>query len=1742
LKNRTSRPRCHPVHGFLAALLLLAAPAAASDYQVILNEIHYHPADPEAAKLEFVELHNLSAADVDLGGWQFTEGIDFTFPAGTVIRAGEYLVVSPDPQRAREIYGLSAAAGPYSGQLDNGGEVVALVNAEGRAVSRVHYEDGGVWPALADGLGPSLEFTGSDTGNDLASRWAASLVLGGTPGAPSSRAGSTADRLVPGVVNEVRPSGGPGDPGFIELFNPTGATLTLDGFHIRLGGGESFLIPGGTSIAVGAFRTFGDAALGFPVPSREDACLLLEPDGATIADSLAVARALPGQSTGRFPDGDEDVFVLAPPTSGAANVHSLDSPVVINEIHFHPGHVPPAGACLIRCSDAEQWIEVWNRSGAEVDVGGWTLTKAVDFTFPPGTRIPAGQGLVIAANIAAFQARNPGVTNVVGGWLRRLSHGSDTINLRDRLGNRVDHVKYGDGGPRNDQEPLDGADDGTFRSSLWPTGADGSGRTLELVNPALGNEWGLAWRASLAPGGTPGAPNSVLDASPDPVVGDVRHSPLVPRSTSQVVVTCSIEGLEPISTAILEWSRDGTPLQQAPLRDNGAAPDAEAGDGVYSAAIPPQPDDTVVRFRVIAIDAAGGTTTLPLAPDVPPYPGFQGPYFLYEVDNSSPPANGQPVYRIIMLEADLDELQDRELTSDVLLPATLIAEDEVRYVAGVRFRGETSRREPNRSYRVELPAEDAFDGLDDLNLNGSNGGAMLGVSNAREILATDLFRRAGAPYPQTFAINMHFPGEVDDDFDTRYARKENFDDEFLHRFFGGSDGGNFYRALNPEGVGNPSGDLQYLGPDEELYRPLYEKRSNEEEDDYSDLIELTRTLDPASTPDEIFADELDLLIDARQWAQFFAIQALLSNTDGGIWNNNGEDYFLYHVPSTSTRSDAGKFILLAWDLEEVFGSANERLFLPQLPAVRRFLTHPRFARLYYDELDLLRSGPFSRPEMRLRFDFVDAMYPADDVFNIVDPIDTYVTSRIGFIDRTIPGGIVAGPAGPTAGTPVISPGDTWRFFRGEAPPSLNPVAWTARTFNDASWETGPTGIGYGDFDDATVLEDMEDSYTTVFTRGRFQVEDPARVTGLTLTIFYDDAFVAYVNGVEVARSDNAPGSPGDPVLFDDTATNTHEADEEETFDIAIGGINLIAGTNVLAVAVLNEQPGSSDLSFIPTLSVSTAASGAIAGGCGGPIYATGSPITLSGTAYPAGALSVTVNGLLAQSSYITSGAGPYGITWSAAVDLVPGANTVTIRTHDGEEGLGAVVSTETVTVQRLAGSFTQVGGSLAGNPTWNAAGGPYRMVQDVDVPAGSTLTIEPGTVVLANDGAAIRVGGRLVVNGSEAAPVLLGAFSCGRPWDGILLEDTGTGAADPGHVIRHATIQFATSADGAAGILNVTGSKVLVEGSVFRNLQENAIDGVDSRVEIRDTLFEQIFEGVHCATSTVIILDSTFRDMIGDNDAIDFDGDMGERSQIARCLIEGSSDDGIDLALASVDVQDNVFRAVADKAISLEGNGALGPPTLTGNLIVGCGTGMALKDGVTIVDGAHNTITECQEGINLFAQDAGPEGGHGTFHSMIVWNNVADVKLDDRSTIAFQFSDVGGGTWAGQGNISMAPRFMAPAAGNFSLAPGSPCIGTGRNGTDMGAIPFEGGGRVFLRGDVDSSGDVNISDPIATLNHLFSSGTVGDCQDSLDANDDGAVNITDPIYVLQFLFQGGPQIKLPWPDPGVDPTEDSLSC
>jgi hypothetical protein len=82
----------------------------------------------------------------------------------------------------------------------------------------------------------------------------------------------------------------------------------------------------------------------------------------------------------------------------------------------------------------------------------------------------------------------------------------------------------------------------------------------------------------------------------------------------------------------------------------------------------------------------------------------------------------------------------------------------------------------------------------------------------------------------------------------------------------------------------------------------------------------------------------------------------------------------------------------------------------------------------------------------------------------------------------------------------------------------------------------------------------------------------------------------------------------------------------------------------------------------------------------------------------------------------------------------------------------------------------------------------------------------------------------------------------------------------------------------------------------------------------------------------------------------------------------------------------------------------------------------------------------------------------------------------------------------------------------------------------------------FLRGDANSDGTVDISDPIAVLGFLFVGSEPPACMDSADSNDDGAVDIADPVMTLFTLFKESVPLPEPYPNDGFDPTDDSFGC
>jgi len=107
-----------------------------------------------------------------------------------------------------------------------------------------------------------------------------------------------------------------------------------------------------------------------------------------------------------------------------------------------------------------------------------------------------------------------------------------------------------------------------------------------------------------------------------------------------------------------------------------------------------------------------------------------------------------------------------------------------------------------------------------------------------------------------------------------------------------------------------------------------------------------------------------------------------------------------------------------------------------------------------------------------------------------------------------------------ASLPIL-PGDAWRYFKGMS--SAPPSAWDTVGFDDSTWLQGPSGFGYGDGDDATILSDMQQNlpstpgYRSLYIRREFVIPDLGSIAGVKLTIDYDDSFVLYINGAEFSR-------------------------------------------------------------------------------------------------------------------------------------------------------------------------------------------------------------------------------------------------------------------------------------------------------------------------------------------------------------------------------------------------------------------------------------------------------------------------------------------------------------------------------------------------------------------------------------------------------------------------------------------------
>jgi hypothetical protein len=624
---------------------------------LIVSEIMYNPAQPGPPpgaylddEFEFVEVQNIGSTALNVNGYKFTKGINFTFPNVT-IPAGETRVVVRNPAAFALRYPGVTPIGTFTGALDNAGEDIALVDAIGVTLFDGKYEDD--WEPHTDGEGFSLVTTyqSPDGGvlynsGDASDKWRASQFVGGNPGTPDGgmQAGSI-------VVNELLANSA---NDFIELHNRSQSAIDIGGWYLsddsadltRYQIGASTTIPAGGFIVFTQADDFGNPAdPGASVPFELNASggrVFLtspasggQPGGYRTSEDFGAADA--GVTIGRYmkSDGKKDFVILSRATPGNANSVSRDAvaaiagglgmasgateadgdynddgrvdladlafvqtttgaapvvgPVVISEIMYHPAdHVLwlPVG------TTKDEYIEIRNTSGSPVNLFD-PANPANTWKLTDGVEFTFPTGQTLAAGARALVVPiNPATFRTKYSIPAAVPIYGPYIGNLDNGGEQIELSRPGV--PVGGEAPYIRVDRIHYDDDApWSEFADGVGSSLARIEDAAYGNDVVNWTAGRA-GGNPGAANELIDLTPP---GEV---PLVTITKTGVGTT------DPRTN--VSWT---------------AVSDAESGVAYYN--IYRKGSETVVnKSQPILIGAS--TTTSFIDNTV-----VQGPQFVYQV-------------------------------------------------------------------------------------------------------------------------------------------------------------------------------------------------------------------------------------------------------------------------------------------------------------------------------------------------------------------------------------------------------------------------------------------------------------------------------------------------------------------------------------------------------------------------------------------------------------------------------------------------------------------------------------------------------------------------------------------------------------------------------------------------------------------------------------------------------------------------------------------------------------------------------------------------------------------------------------------------------------------------------------------------------------------------------------------------------------------------------------------------------
>jgi hypothetical protein len=541
-----------------------SASSLASNLRV--TELMYHATG--GSTNDFIELHNAGTTPLALGGAAFTLGIEYTFPAGTTLAPGAYLVLTRASAAGnyagfRTRYGLGtsvAVYGPYSGNFSDAGETVVLRDAVGGTdLISFTYGDGRGWPVAADGAGHSLvpraDFGSAASGAlDFGGNWRASAEILGSPG----RADPEPDTSI--VLNELVAHtdflSEFDSNDWVELYHRGATAVTLGAGWFLSDDPDNlkrWQIPASTVLPARGWVVF-DEVTGFNSPrgtgfslnkAGEQVFLSHFPAGGRgrVVDAVSFEAQENEWSLARIPDGGNYWDQAIPRTPKAANAALLPR-VVISEVQYHEAGLPTNRVA----AEFLEFVEIHNATSRRVELFNtntvWRLTGGIDFNFPLALFLAADERVLVVpfdpvaspTTLAGFRATHqvPANVRIFGPYTGRLNNDGDRIALElaqapDVPGDPitwviVDEVTYFDRDP-------------------WPGGADGVGTSYQRRSATVpGNDPANWFAAAPTPGRAPAVGDPDTDADGMPDAWENLHG-LSPKDPSDAALDLDSDGL-----------------------------------------------------------------------------------------------------------------------------------------------------------------------------------------------------------------------------------------------------------------------------------------------------------------------------------------------------------------------------------------------------------------------------------------------------------------------------------------------------------------------------------------------------------------------------------------------------------------------------------------------------------------------------------------------------------------------------------------------------------------------------------------------------------------------------------------------------------------------------------------------------------------------------------------------------------------------------------------------------------------------------------------------------------------------------------------------------------------------------------------------------------------------------------------------------------------------------------------------